>query len=154
MTSRCGRALLVALIATAAGCAPSQEVKDVTRELANGEAVVDLAAVLPGPWDRAYVFGDYETADTMQSELCIIFDDAESASAFTKNDAVYVLVLIHDQSVATWMTVNAVQGSQPAVAFTSEPPFYLERADSRLRVSGGPAGSLVLDPVKPLMPGC
>lgn len=151
---RHGLASLLVAVVLAAGCAGPMEVKDVTHELGSGGAVVDLVTVLPTPWERAYVFGDYETAETMQSALCLSWEGAELASSFTKNDGMYVLVLVHDRAVANWMTVNAVPSPQPAVAFTEELPFFLESADARLGVSAGPAGSLNLEPIQPHAPGC
>ena len=154
MKLRDGLAFLLVVAALAAGCANPTEVKDLTRELGSSKMVVDLASVLPTPWERAYVFGDYETAETMQSGLCLTWDGADLASSFTKNDGMYVLVLVHDRSVVNWMTINALPNPQPAVAFTEEPPFFLERADAQLRVSAGPAGSLDLEPIMPNVPSC
>jgi len=144
----------VVMIVVLAACTFASEPDDIADALGIPTSIVDLAEVVPGPWERAYVFGEYETADTIQNALCFVWGDAARAASFTKADGFYVIAFTTTDSVTDWVTVNARYApGDAAVAFDQEPPFYVERQGATFSARDGIAGSRTLSAVRP-MPTC
>ena len=61
-------ALVAATVALSA-CTFAGGPEDIADALGSPTPTIDLAEVVPGTWERAYVFGEYATADTMLGGL-------------------------------------------------------------------------------------
>lgn len=145
---------IAAIALVVAACLSGQPPTDATGALGQGGSEIDLAASAPGDWERAYVFGQYETGDTLQNALCFPWSHAEEAAQYTKSDGVYVIVFTRGDSVVSWATVNHMMGQGPAVAFDHEPPFFVEHPSARFRAEDAVAGSRLLTAERPLPPAC
>lgn len=147
-------AVLIVTVLWVCGACSGRSPDDITARLQQDEEHLDLAAAMPGPWERAYVFGEYDTAGTIQAALCHDWDDAEAASGYTKTDAYYVVVFVEGSEVLSWATVNVDTDGGPSVAFDSPAAFYVAHRNATFVRSAGPAGSTTLRPTEPQTPNC
>lgn len=146
-SSRSAALLLLVVTIVPVGCGPlsARTPPDVTSILAQPIADLDLALLFPGDWQRAYVFGEWETSETMETALCFRWKEAEDAAPYAQSDAGYAIVFVRDDTVTDWVSVNA-QGDSPAVAFSWSSPFFVDRRNSIFGSSSAIAGSRLLTP--------
>lgn len=143
-------ALLLLLFAVVpVGCGPARTPPDVTAILAQPGVDVDLAVLFPGDWQRAYIFGEYETSETIQTALCFRWDAASDAAPYAQSDAGYVIVFVRDNAVDWWASVNRDRDA-PAVAFGHSSPFAVDRRSAIFESRGAIAGSRLLTPRLPI----
>ena len=87
------------------GCDPqtSKVSEELTRQFqASGRSFVNLAEVLPAPWDRVCIFGPYSDEKAVNTTLGFHWPDWAKSSVET-NDGIALLVFLKRNKVLEWI---------------------------------------------------
>lgn len=106
---------VILLLAAPAGCQPGRRISSSIKDqfLVSGRKSVDLAAAVPGTWNRVCILGPYSSNAVAKQVLG--FDwDAESRSSIKTNEGISLLLFVQDQRV-----VDYVEHSRAAGDFTN-----------------------------------
>jgi hypothetical protein len=129
--------------------APSDGTSELQSHVVAGR--VDFAEAFPFAWDKAFVLGSYQSAETIQNTICLDWDLASVAADFTKADPGYVVVLVGSGQVQRWYPLNSEEDARP-VSFEAETDFYVLHSEARFEVLPAEFGSLLLVPETPKNP--
>ncbi len=93
------------LVLIQAGCEPSHS--DVSEELtrqfqASGRSFVDLAEVLPSPWEKVCIIGPYSDRKSVNTTLAFDWPEMSQSSIETNNE-IGLLLFLKGGKVVEWM---------------------------------------------------